>query len=356
MCNNNNNTTNKTQWKSLQSIPMSKYPFRIAFNDKTQVLYVIYNDKGIMKYSVLNDTWMKYQMCNHYDIYNQFFRCVMEPTLIDSNNTLYMLNTFGVQSIASINLNSNFCVPECPKKWRIKNIPELMNHNNVHIFPDIPKAVIIYNKIHFVSDCKHLMYDPNTFDIFTLNNNIGINYCSNLLKLKDKLIAFGAYDGHGNFSNDLIEYDIYYNKWSIRYNFIPTFINAHIAVTILNDQFIILFGGYHKSITNDASIWYCTFSNMTHFTESIVKCPGDSSRAFVFTFHDAKYDELIVFSFIKVEWNESAISKDLFPPNYIVKLMQKYYMNQWIHFIDLDPFGNKGLHWKIDVFDILRSI
>ena len=343
----NMNTQSRThEWIFLKPIPINKCQFRIAFNELTRVLYVICNDKGILKYSVSNNTWTTYQICNHYALNNHFFRCSIEPAIIDSSNVLYMLTTFGIQSIASINLKSTFSVPECPQKWRIKHIN--------YLFPDIPKAVIINDKMHFVSNCKHFMYDPQTLNIFTLHDNVGINYCSNLLKVKDKLISFGAYDVNSNFFNHLIEYDIIYNKWIIHKNSIPAFINAHSTITILNDQFILLFGGYHKTITIDESIWYCSFSNMTHFTESIIKCPGNCSRAFIFTFNDDKYDQFIVFCFIKFEWLNSGIPMNSFPPKYLLNLMQKYYMNQWIHFIDLDNFGNKGFHWKIDVFDILH--
>ena len=66
---------------------------------------------------------------------------------------------------------------------------------------------------------------------------------------------------------------------------------------------------------------------------------------------DEDKDELTVFAFVRDTWNARNICDRLYPPYYLVQLMAKYYLNEWVHLL---PSGCLT-HVKIDVFDILSS-
>ena len=119
------------------------------------------------------------------------------------------------------------------------------------------------------------------------------------------------------------------------------------AVSVQNQQFVLLIGGYHAlEFTN--SIWIYSLKAET-FKESKIKCPGDrGGKAFVINY--PKNDELSVFGYIREQWNISGIDDCLYPPRYLIKIINRYYLNEWIHFINKD-----GAHWKIDVLHIIDN-
>ena len=77
--------------------------------------------------------------------------------------------------------------------------------------------------------------------------------------------------------------------------------------------------------------------------------------------HDHKQDEFTMTGYVRTTWNECKISSYLFPPNYLLKIMQGYYMNEYVHLFAKVTDGwfdydRKCKHWKMNLFDIISEL
>ena len=95
----------------------------------------------------------------------------------------------------------------------------------------------------------------------------------------------------------------------------------------------------------DDEIWiYCVKSQ--EFTKSSIKCPYPA-RFDAFSIKDN--DDLLVSGYVRYQWQLSKMNVLLFPPQYLIKLMEQFYPNEFIHLFDLGDGG----HWKIKGFDLI---
>ena len=118
------------------------------------------------------------------------------------------------------------------------------------------------------------------------------------------------------------------------------------CVSILNRKFVVLLGGdTNASLDGDQIFVYYVQDQI--FKKSKLKCPmvGEYEAISV---NDREKDETVTFGFIRSRWKECGICDHLFPPQYLLKIICKYYWNEWIHL-----FGkSKGEHYKIDVLKL----
>ena len=97
-------------------------------------------------------------------------------------------------------------------------------------------------------------------------------------------------------------------------------------------------------------IWIYSVGDKT-FHRSNIKCPmKGSSKAF--TINDKKNDEMTVFGFVRNEWKLSDICDHLFPPRYLIKMIHTYFLNEYVHLINLYSRS----HWKCDGFKMIRTV
>ena len=84
--------------------------------------------------------------------------------------------------------------------------------------------------------------------------------------------------------------------------------------------------------------------------KTILKSPFVDSRI---SKSSSNMHELAVFGYLRRKWRASQIDDHLFPPQYLIKIIAKFYTNEKIHL-----FGryNAGGHWKNDVFDIISCL
>eukprot|EP01083_Nonionella_stella_P213810 770837_1 len=133
-------------------------------------------------------------------------------------------------------------------------------------------------------------------------------------------------------------------KWSKLKVTMPQPSTANFGVTpVLNDQYVLLFGGYTGSGTFSKVIWIFHVSTQT-FRKSKISCPTYISKACTIT--DYKRDELLVFGFIR------DITKDQFPPIYLTKLVQSWYCRGMTHLINI----SSGYHWKINTITCVAKV
>ena len=95
-------------------------------------------------------------------------------------------------------------------------------------------------------------------------------------------------------------------------------------------------------------IWIYSVGDKTFHRSNIICAMTGPSETF--TINDKKNDEMTVFGYVRNEWKLSDISDQLFPPRYLIKMIQTYFLNEYVHLIDI--FSG---HWKCDVFDIMYA-
>ena len=125
---------------------------------------------------------------------------------------------------------------------------------------------------------------------------------------------------------------------------LPARMSSFGCTSILNEQYVVLFGGdpYYDEI-------FIFSTKDEKFIKSNVKCPGKGGYR-AFTINNKSKNELSVHGFVRDTWKLSEISDHLYPPQYLIMIINKYYWNEWVHVIEIYT----GKHFKIDTLDILR--
>ena len=342
-------SNNKKQFQIL-SPPNFSATFIYVFNDQiTKSLYAIHQEDGLLKYNHHTNKWINHGNFSAIDSIHKyeclprsFFQNDTSLAVIDSsNNTIYLINL--ARKIATLRLNDNK-----NERWEIINAPS--------IGPGA-QACMITNKYHIIggwSNNKHITYTEGTqkFNImhdFDRMKGFKMSY-HQLVRLKNELLLFGGLDMSDTALRTVYEYSITNNVWNKLDTKVPSLLSLFGGTAIFRDQFIILFGGEKKGVPiND--IWIYCVKNQS-FKKSNIKCPF-KGQCQAFTYNDDRKDELTIFGYFRAKWSKCGMANHLFPPTYLIKIVNKYYLNQWIHllFIKWNNF-----HWKIDIYDILCDI
>lgn len=220
------------------------------------------------------------------------------------------------------------------------------------------QAIIINNEYHIIGgfqNDKHVKWNSKIlkFEILhDLKNHINWDNIGNhrLAMINDKILSFGGFSWKSFISLDEVyEFNITSSKWTATDIKLPRSIHCFGCVTVLNGQFVILFGGA-RGFDRCKDIWiYCVETKT--FRRSNIQCPIQMTCN-AFTIKDKLKDEMTVFGYIRREWRRSQIDDHLFPPKYLIKIMGRYYWNQEIHLFEYNKESVGGNHWKIDVLDI----
>ena len=330
------------KWQSLTAVPIKTDDinyFPIIIDHYNKQLYAIDKENGILKYSFDANRWNCYKIVNLAALPSTFFYDASISTAIDSQQRMYLCTSDG--HLATLQIDS----PSPLKLHIVDTGRDLLG----------TRAIMIKNELHIIGgDCDH----GRDYKHLKLNTRTGIAsfdaVCDQdlgwpqLIKIKDKLFSFGGHRGSEGYLDEIHEYDIQSKKWMKTMYIMPREMIVDGISCVLNQQFILLFGGY-DGITNIRKIWLYSMKHKV-FKESKVECPGNRGGQ-VFTINDPKQDELAVFGYIRSQWSKCQIYAHLFPPRYLIKIMSKYYMNEWIYLIE-----DKGQYWKIDVFDIINNV
>ena len=327
--------------QSLTTVPIKTSNFRyfpIIVDHQNKQLYAIHKERGILQYSFDENMWNKYKTIeNLADLPSEFFYHATPSTVIDSEERMYLCTSKG--HLATLKIDA----------------PDSLNFHVIDTGRDLmgARARMIESELHIIGshsdhdrNYKHLRFNTKT-DTFDTVCNAGFGW-PQLIKMKDKLLSFGGYSGDKGYLNKIYEYDIKSNKWERSMQNMPEASIVDGVASVLNEQLILLFGGY-DGIECVRKIWIYSMKDEV-FTQSKVRCPGRRGGK-VLTMNDAIQDELTVFGYIRSQWSECKIHDHLFPPRYLIKIMSKYYMKQWVYLIE-----DKGGLWKIDVFDIINNV
>ena len=265
-------------------------------------------------------------------------------------NILYILNQQGAVAILKLNQQMK------PLEWDIKI--KLSKSSRIRTL----NSIVVDNTIHIINmnddNIEHIVYNCKNNNFVVLNNNL--KHILNATQIEGAQLISASNNAIlmiGGFQiTEFHEYNFINEKWLKLKIKIPHPMYNFGCTTIINNQYIAIFGGCKKR-EDDHLNWYYTNEIWIYsvydktFKKSNVKCPKqDEYKAF--TVNNKKRDEIITFGFIRDQWRQCSLNIQLLPPNYLIRLINSYYLNEWIH---LFTNYRRKSHWMIDSFKLVAT-
>ena len=321
-------------WEELAPVPKPGLyqKTHVVFDRHRKALYAIHVKEGLLQYSFNKNMWIKQPLSNN--LPSHFFDAP-NPITMDSQQNIYLAADKHYQAyFATLHIDPD---SSTPPSWHINdNIKHEFNGTNVAMIDD---------EVHFIggnryTEYVHLKYNKVTQKLDKLHD-IDFGF-PQLTKIKHKLIAMGGHKG--GYLDEIHEYDVNKNVWIKCEERYPRNMIIDGSVVVLNQQYIISFGGYDGM--NIDGIWIYNVADKV-FKESKIKCPGKRGGR-VFKVGDIERDELAIYGYIRSQHkDESLPSKD------IIDIIDRFYLSEWIHLIENNSCPK---HWKINVFDIINDV
>ena len=327
----------ETGWIQLARFQAST-EFSVLYDTKRNIFYVINEKQELFHYSFTTNAWIKHTITSTIDASFDGIR-YHAMALDEDQNKIYIHH--GVNdSIAILSLNDK-------NKYKLETITGLDDicHG------DGSKGIMINGEFHSIGGepVQHIKYDPitKTADLLhvlseTLNDSMCIDH--RIIRVKNKILMFGGWNEYDCFTG-IMQYDIAKNEWTkLKSIKMPYAVREFGCTVILNEQFVVLFGG--ESALGDWSddVFIYSVQNQT-FQKSKIKCP-DKAEFQAFTINDKVKDDITTFGFIRSRWIQCGMNNYSFPPQYLIRIICSYYCNEWIH---LFAKNDGGHHWNIDV-------
>eukprot|EP01084_Bolivina_argentea_P153177 267094_1 len=345
---------NLPKWSKINEFP-THYGTPIKINDAT---FCVVKGRCLMQYNVITNQWIEWIK---YPLGDMLFNAA--PAIHHKLKQIFIFD------------------PEEHQMWKIH-----YDTQDIEIFDDIKlnrhshsiaekcKCLFINDQLHIIggkSNRKHLIYDENTkifnlchtFDDFEFRylnpKHIGLIH---LPESKQIILISGHDHSRRQFwskSCSIYSFSISLNKWENMYIDFPIDLYNFGYCVSFDEKYIILLGGW-----NSERVCY----NMIHVIdmekykvqESKIKCPVSTPLKYnAIIMRDSVRENLIVFVFFRRSWKECNMECDMFPPRYIIQLIQLWFVDECIHLLQFDEFAInkvKGNHWKIMVNDIINNL
>ena len=335
-------------WLSLAAIPGFKHD-KVLFNNSSKSIFVIQVDVGklqLLKYSFITDSWIKYKI---------------QPLLPEPT---FNCHTYTAAAIS--NEGNEICLCNSNRKMIVFEIKD-NNPAKLHIIDHLNEVkngtwtgtgVMINDKFHVIGGShhsfRHIAYNTIAqkceimHDSASISNLTKMWYGHSIIRIQQKLLIFGGSD-HSHFSDYIYEYDLRNNAYQKLEITIPRKMVYVACTSILNGQFVLLFGGTDDNIHSHDDIYVYSVNDET-FKISTIKCP-EKVQYQAFTANDKEKDKLTTFGFIRQQWKKCEIDAHLFPPEYLIRIISGYYVNEWVHLLS----RASGKHHKIYAFDIIHN-
>ena len=177
-----------------------------------------------------------------------------------------------------------------------------------------------------------------------------------MIQTTDKTVfSFGGNDIKGRGRNDIYFLNDKGKQWTKLSDVkLPAKLRNLGITVVVKGKCILLFGGEQDTEKGDHHPWvdsneiYIFDIKLSKLRKSKMNCPL-KGRPKAMTF--CKENELAVSGYLREQWKNNKLDSYKFPPQYLVKIMEHYYVTEWIHLI-YNNFEMK--HFKIRVVDILK--
>eukprot|EP01084_Bolivina_argentea_P214969 364915_1 len=214
-------------------------------------------------------------------------------------------------------------------------------------------SLFINNKLHLIGS-QHLI-----LDIDEDSNQVDECICSSFNKCKAKYI-------YSNFTGKLISNgskNVFYGSGEMIYSYNSTLnewsqLNIKIPCVCKNDAFV--FTADHRYILLFQNIGdiYVIDLKWNKVSKSRIVCPFRKVNYSVVITRNNLRSELMVFGFVRKCWNEYEIGLHIFPPRYIVKLMELWVVEEYVHLLydDRCSLYYNYCHRKMNVEHIINNL
>ena len=310
--------------------------FVILLDKKNNSLYAIQeNAKYTLKYSFDTNSWIENTITPSLNA-----NVPRQAIAIDHDQNKIFIN-YEQGSIATITLNND-------NQHQLELVNDLQGIGS----GDWSTGTVINNKFHIIAGDgnKHIQYDPSTQKVEVLYDFHDIYprkvHYPEIVRIQSKILMFGGYDDRGYGVDTICESNVEGYEWYELKCKLPQPLSQFGCTSILNGQFVALFGGENDIGFQDDILLY-SVCNET-FKISKIKCPEPDCYHAV-AINDGNKDKLITFGFIRSKWKECKMNAHSFPPQCLIQIICDYYWNEYVHLNAL--YGCK--HHRIDVFELL---
>ena len=216
---------------------------------------------------------------------------------------------------------------------------------NIEIIPNTPRvryetsscASIVNGDILHLIQLKHIKYNLNNNKMSTilsfkdLNDKLYHVRNQEIIKLKDTSIIMMGGEISTEFVDLIYKFDINKNEWTQINCRIPTQLCGFGTAVIQSGTYIALFGGSTRPCTvSETDNIYLYSINEQKMYLSKKKCPDVGEYTAMCIKLDKEHCESIMMGFTRRVWKTDAMDS-LFPPYYLIQLMQKYLVFEFIH-------------------------
>ena len=365
--------SNVSKFMNLKNIPNLEYgdKFVVVFNVASKTLYSIKQSSNVIwEYSTLNDSWKKHMIQPVFYVMDKYHKSNQEgdhiPTaaVASTKNIIYYYDNEYLTKI-KISDNGNNGI-----MCRSETIAQSQYIKNVG---PAPKGVILNDEFNIFGHSMHYKYNEslNKFEIeheldFLDSEGKEWNAGHGIAIVKnDKVLVFGGRNTRSDYNRitnvggectDVIhQFNVRDNEWTKLSVKTPRVMQSFGCCSVLQGKYVLIFGGKRDcnggcSYFNDIEIYSVKDQ---YFRRSGVKCPmyGPCQAVAV---SDEYKDGLICVAYMKDNWKQCEINNHLFPPNYLIAIIAKYYFEEFIHLFHFGTYHGNW-HYKINVFDIIND-
>ena len=225
-------------------------------------------------------------------------------------------------------------------------------------------CVVINDKLNVIGgywNDKHLVFDRDNerFEIaHDLQQQTGWRGIGKhtLVQMEDtSLYTFGGDNLKARGHNDIYYLNKEATEWALSEVKLPAKLRNLACTSVVKERFILLFAGEQDPEKGDYWPWednyeiYIFDIKQNELRKSRIRCPI-KGRAKAMTFIEG--NEKTVHGWLRETWKLFNIDDRQYPPHYLVKIMERYYVTEWIHL--LYNKYNTMRHFKVRVKDILH--
>ena len=299
------------------------------------------NMKFILEYSLDTKVWIKHHIKSSFPAVSLLYQCAVMDS---KQQIIFIVHRLGAIAILKL------------KDDKTESKIEIVDGINGIGSGFGSQGITIDHELHIIGandNDKHIKYDTVTHKVHDLHHIHHSHKVSNvmhqrIIKIKNKILMFGGQtdsNAGDKFIDKIYEWDMFTNEWTELSVRLPKPLSGFGCTSILNDQYVALFGGYSNTGKQYAIFIYSIRERIIRRSKIVCPWPGDHHA---FAMNNRSIDELVTFGFIRNTWSQSGINDQLFPPRYLIKIICGFYWSEEVHLINI----HSGAHHSIDVFKL----